>query len=41
MMEGGPRVVQTILEREIKPVLVGQDPAFPKKLAPIYGARFW
>ena len=29
---GGPRVVQTILEHEIKPVLMGQDPAFPKKI---------
>jgi L-alanine-DL-glutamate epimerase-like enolase superfamily enzyme len=32
MIAGGPRVVQTILEEEIKPVLIGQDPAFPKKL---------
>jgi len=32
MIEGAPRVVQTILEHEIKPVLVGQDPAFPKKI---------
>lgn len=32
MIEGGPRVVQTILEAEIKPVLVGQGPAFPKKI---------
>jgi L-alanine-DL-glutamate epimerase-like enolase superfamily enzyme len=32
MIEGGPRVVQTILEHEIKPVLVGQDPAFPKRI---------
>jgi L-alanine-DL-glutamate epimerase-like enolase superfamily enzyme len=31
-IEGGPRVVQTILEREIKPVIVGQDPAFPKRI---------
>ncbi len=29
---GGPRVVQTILEQEVKPVLLGRDPAFPKKL---------
>ena len=29
---GAPRVVQTILEQEIKPVIVGQDPAFPKKI---------
>ena len=27
---GGPRVVQTILEDEIKPVLIGKDPAFPR-----------
>jgi L-alanine-DL-glutamate epimerase-like enolase superfamily enzyme len=32
MIAGGPRVVQTILEQEIKPVLIGQDPAFPKKI---------
>lgn len=32
MIEGGPRVVQTILEHEIKPVLIAQDPAFPKKI---------
>ena len=25
MIEGGPRVVQTILEYEIKPVLIGQE----------------
>src|SRR5580700_951518 len=29
---GGPRVVQTILEREVKPVLLGKDPAFPRRL---------
>lgn len=29
---GAPRVVQTILEQEIKPILVGQDPAFPKRI---------
>ncbi len=32
MMPGGPRVVQTILEHEVKPVLVGMDPAFPRKI---------
>jgi L-alanine-DL-glutamate epimerase-like enolase superfamily enzyme len=32
MIAGGPRVVQTILEHEIKPVVTGQDPAFPKKI---------
>ncbi len=30
MIEGGPRVVQTILEQEIKPHLIGKDPAFPR-----------
>jgi L-alanine-DL-glutamate epimerase-like enolase superfamily enzyme len=29
---GGPEAVQVILERELKPVLMGQDPAFSKKL---------
>ena len=32
MIQGGPKVVQTILETEVKPVLVGQDPSFPKRL---------
>ncbi len=32
MIAGAPKVVQTILEQEIKPVLIGQDPAFPKKI---------
>jgi L-alanine-DL-glutamate epimerase-like enolase superfamily enzyme len=27
---GGPAVVQAILEREVKPVIVGKDPAFPR-----------
>src|ERR1017187_636624 len=31
MIAGGPRVVQTILEQEIKPVLIGKDPALPKR----------
>jgi L-alanine-DL-glutamate epimerase-like enolase superfamily enzyme len=29
---GGPRVVQTILEEEVKAVLVGKDPAFPRRI---------
>jgi L-alanine-DL-glutamate epimerase-like enolase superfamily enzyme len=29
---GGPRVVQTILEEEVKPVLLGKDPAFPRRI---------
>jgi L-alanine-DL-glutamate epimerase-like enolase superfamily enzyme len=29
---GAPRVVQTILEHEVKPILIGQDPAFPKRI---------
>lgn len=32
MISGGPRVVQTILEYEVKPVLIGKDPAFPKRI---------
>ena len=32
MIPGGPRVVQTILEQEIKPVLIGKDPAFPRRI---------
>jgi L-alanine-DL-glutamate epimerase-like enolase superfamily enzyme len=32
MMPGGPKVVQTILEQEIKPVLIGQDPSFPRRI---------
>ncbi len=31
-VEGGPKVVQTILEEEVKPLIIGQDPAFPKKI---------
>ena len=30
MIGGGPRVVQSILENEVKPVIVGQDPAYPR-----------
>jgi L-alanine-DL-glutamate epimerase-like enolase superfamily enzyme len=30
MIAGGPRVVQSILENEVKPVLLGKDPAFPR-----------
>src|ERR1700689_4023909 len=29
---GGPRVIQTILEEEVKPVLLGKDPAFPRRI---------
>jgi L-alanine-DL-glutamate epimerase-like enolase superfamily enzyme len=32
MIAGGPRTVQTILEHEIKPVITGMDPAFPRKI---------
>lgn len=31
-VQGGPKVVQTILEEQIKPLLVGQDPAYPKNI---------
>lgn len=32
MIAGGPRVVQTILEEEIKPIILGMDPSFPRKI---------
>lgn len=32
MIAGGPKVVQTILEAEVKPAIVGQDPAFPRRI---------
>lgn len=32
MIAGGPAVVQTILEREIKPVITGMDPTFPRRI---------
>jgi len=32
MIAGGPQVVQTILEQEVKPVLLGKDPAFPRRI---------
>ena len=32
MVAGGPRVLATMLEQEIRPVLVGQDPTFVKRL---------
>ena len=32
MVEGGPEVLQTIFERSIKPLIVGEDPAFPKRI---------
>ncbi|MCU1236079.1 MAG: Mandelate racemase/muconate lactonizing enzyme N-terminal domain protein [Candidatus Solibacter sp.] len=32
MIAGGPRVVETILQQEVKPVLMGQDPAFPRRI---------
>ena len=32
MIDGGPAVVQAVLEHEIKPVLLGQDPAFPRRI---------
>lgn len=34
---GGPRVVQAILEHEVKPVILGQDPAFPRRIR----AQLW
>lgn len=32
MIPGGPRVLQTIIEQQIKPVIIGEDPALPKKI---------
>jgi L-alanine-DL-glutamate epimerase-like enolase superfamily enzyme len=32
MIPGGPKVVQTILEQEVKPALLGKDPAFPRRI---------
>jgi L-alanine-DL-glutamate epimerase-like enolase superfamily enzyme len=29
---GGPRVLEAILQNEVKPVLIGKDPSFPKRL---------
>src|SRR5581483_10174781 len=31
-ISGGPRVLQSILESELKSVVVGKDPAFPKRI---------
>jgi len=31
-IDGGPKTLQAILENEVKPLIVGQDPAFPKKI---------
>lgn len=31
-IEGGPRVLRAILEEEVKPLILHQDPAFPKKI---------
>ncbi len=32
MIAGGPKVVQTILEEEVKPAILGKDPAFPRRI---------
>jgi L-alanine-DL-glutamate epimerase-like enolase superfamily enzyme len=32
MIGGGPKVVQSILENEVKPALIGKDPAFPRRI---------
>ena len=31
-MTGAPEVLQAILQKELKPILMGQDPAFPRRL---------
>ena len=32
MIAGGPKVVQAILEQEVRPALMGKDPAFPRRI---------
>jgi L-alanine-DL-glutamate epimerase-like enolase superfamily enzyme len=32
MIAGGPETVRTILEHEIKPLIIGKDPAFPRRI---------
>jgi L-alanine-DL-glutamate epimerase-like enolase superfamily enzyme len=32
MIGGGPRALEAILQNEVKPVLIGKDPAFPKRI---------
>ena len=32
MIGGGPRVLEAILQNEVKPVLIGKKPSFPKRL---------
>jgi hypothetical protein len=32
MMGGGPRVLESILQNEVKAVIAGKDPGFPKRL---------
>ena len=32
MIGGGPRVLEAVLQNEVKPVLIGKDPSFPKRL---------
>jgi L-alanine-DL-glutamate epimerase-like enolase superfamily enzyme len=32
MIGGGPRVLESILQNEVKPVVMGKDPSFPKRL---------
>jgi L-alanine-DL-glutamate epimerase-like enolase superfamily enzyme len=36
-MPGGPKVLQSILQDVVKPVLMGQDPSFPKRIR----AKLW
>lgn len=31
-VEGGPKTLRAILEEEVKPLVVGEDPAFPKRI---------
>ncbi|MBM3761886.1 MAG: mandelate racemase/muconate lactonizing enzyme family protein [Acidobacteria bacterium] len=34
-VEGGPKVLRAILEEEVKPLILNQDPAFPRKIRAI------
>lgn len=38
-VEGGPKVLRAILEEEVKPLILNQDPAFPKKIRAILNQR--
>ena len=41
MIAGGPRVVEAILENEVKPVVAGQGPGFPEAACARNSGRLW